>query len=84
MGKKYIVENVGKLKKHEYSFLKPGEERIGEYRNRTTAAKVARWTSRTGIKHRIVLTTTYRNLVPRLCWAVVLGKPGLGDKFQGF
>lgn len=64
---------------NEYSFLKIGEERIGQYRNRTQASKAAKWLSRTGVKHRIMLTTTYRDLMPRLCWMVVLGTPGAGD-----
>jgi len=60
------------------------EERLGQYASKHRAVRMARLeTQQTGARHRICLTTTYRNLMPRVCWTVVLGCPGRGDRFQG-
>ena len=60
------------------------EERLGQYASKHRAIRMARLeTQQTGVQHRICLTTTYRNLMPRVCWTVVLGCPGRGDGFQG-
>lgn len=59
------------------------DERIGQFKTRKNAEQYARIeTNRMkGVKHRVCLTTTYRDFEPRVCWTVVLGIPGAGDKF---
>ena len=53
----------------DYSFI--FDERMGQYRSRRHAADEAkRLTAKTGVAHWIKLTTTYRDLAPRICWAV--------------
>jgi hypothetical protein len=68
----------------DYSFITSKEICLGQYPNREWAEMMARIEiASTGLAHRICLTTTYRDLTPRICWTVVLGEPGKGDKFQG-
>ena len=72
-----------KSKDISYTFLTKEEERIGQFSRRKGAEDWARREhSVTGLPHRVCLTTTYRNLIPRVCWTVVFGTPGRGDKFQ--
>lgn len=60
------------------------DERLGQYKTRGAAERAARRERReTGIVHRIQLTMTYRDLESLLCWTVVAGMPGIGDRFQG-
>jgi len=65
-------------------FLRPSEQRHGQYATEKIAEKMARAEIvRTGKRHRIMFTHTWRNLEFRACWMIVLGTPGRGDKFQG-
>ena len=50
-----------------YAFIK--DDRIGQYRSRAKDLRVAKERSKGNIKIGIILTTTYRDLVPKLCWA---------------
>ena len=57
----------------EMALICRNEEHAGQFASRTRAmAEARRESTRTGQKHSIILTTTYRNLVPRTCWAIYL------------
>ncbi|HUU89198.1 MAG TPA: hypothetical protein VMX17_15800 [Candidatus Glassbacteria bacterium] len=70
------------MTKLSFSFIKRNDERIGQYSSHSRAVRAARLLSNTGIRHRVMLTTTYRNLDERICWMVILGIPGRGDRYQ--
>ena len=57
----------------EYSFIKREEEHSFQFSSKSKALKIAKQQTReTGRNHQIFLTTTYRNLVPRICWTTCL------------
>ena len=59
--------------KRDYSFIDSIDERIDQFASKAKAILTARLlTQNTGRKHQIILTTTYRNLQPRLCWGIIL------------
>jgi len=58
----------------KFSHINSKDERIGQYRNKSSAILAAKLeTMRTGVKHMPYLTHTYRDLVPRICWTVKIG-----------
>lgn len=57
----------------KYEMISKDDERVGQYSSRQRATLQANiQTAQTGMKHQIFLTTTYRNLLPMVCWTVVL------------
>ena len=51
------------------------DEKLGQYSTRRHALRAARTeTRRTGARHRIIMTTCYRDLAPMICWAVYLDR----------
>ena len=56
-----------------YSTITRDEERTGQFSRKTDAVEFAKMeTMRTKRQHQVFLTTTYRNLIPRVCWTVCL------------
>lgn len=59
--------------KTKYSFISRDQEHDYQYASKTRASQAAQIAFIvTGRPHQIFLTTTYRDLEPRICWAVVL------------
>lgn len=59
--------------KNVFSMIRESEEHDFQFHNKRKAQLAANIEStRTGRTHQIFLTTTYRNLIPRVCWTVVL------------
>ena len=57
----------------EYSMITEEEEHDYQFSSKRRAQQSSRLlTTTTHRTHQIILTTTYRDLIPRVCWAVVL------------
>lgn len=63
--------------------LKQSEERNFQFFNKQQAQQAARAeTARTHRKHQAFLTTTYRDLIPCICWTVILALHWRNRKLQ--
>ena len=61
------------MNRMEMSMIDKDEEHLGQFSSAKRALLYARMEGmRTGCKQGIILTTTYRNLIPRICWGVYL------------
>jgi hypothetical protein len=77
-GKNMIKENKGREEGMSLMISKD-QERIGQYATKTRAIRACKMERmRTGRAHGHILTTCYRDLQPRVCWAIYLDM-GFGD-----
>jgi len=64
---------AGKMDRREYSMITIDEEHSFQFSSKHRAIQCARLeTIHTGRKHQHILTVTYRDCIPRVCWYVCL------------
>ena len=71
--------------KRDMSWFMITDERAGQYTTRRRAQLAAKMeTQRTGKGHRVILTTCYRALEPRTCWALYLDRGAADARFRAY